>query len=306
MSVKTLLLAFGVMSLSACGGFDPDGDGLKNSDEKDLGTDPKNADSDGDGLVDGAEVTAGSDPFTADTDGDGLSDGDEVNVVGTNPTLIDTDGDSYRDSDEVTEGVDPLDPDSKIYEGGWPYYAGKDSLTQVDLSGTANPGKQFARWSGKDQFGDKVDFYDYYNPDVPGIFDVSAEWCGPCNMLADYMTGNSDTYIGVHEDCAAGLKKAVRLGEIHWVTALSEGYVDNKVVPADGGPDGATGRWDADHPNKNVAVMADSKESIPDYIQLPFWPTTTYLSGELKVKELTTSDWESPMLAACDDLGIDY
>jgi len=220
MSVKTLLLAFGVMSLSACGGFDPDHDGLKNSDEKDLGTDPKNADSDGDGLIDGDEVTAGSDPFTADTDGDGLTDGDEVNVYGTSPILIDTDGDTYRDSDEVTEGKDPLDADSVIYQGGWPYYAGKDSLKQVDVEGdVAKVGKQFGRWSGKDQFGDKVDFYDYYNPDVPIMLDVSAEWCGPCNDLADDMTGNTDSYIGGYPDCALGLRKAIHQGELHWVTA---------------------------------------------------------------------------------------
>jgi len=47
-------------------GQDSDGDGLSNSDEADLGTDPNNVDSDGDGYEDGWEVDEGTDPTDAD------------------------------------------------------------------------------------------------------------------------------------------------------------------------------------------------------------------------------------------------
>ena len=53
---------------------DPDGDGLTNDQETELGTDPNDPDTDGDGLIDGEEVFLGTDPTIADTDGDGFDD----------------------------------------------------------------------------------------------------------------------------------------------------------------------------------------------------------------------------------------
>jgi len=65
---------------------DDDNDGLSDTDEAALGTDPLDADTDNDGLLDGAEVDdIGTAPLLADTDGDGLSDGYEVNTYGTDP-----------------------------------------------------------------------------------------------------------------------------------------------------------------------------------------------------------------------------
>jgi len=63
--------------------IDSDGDGLLDSEEKALGTDPKNPDTDGDGRSDGDEVRAGTDPLKFDAfptyvrndfDGDKISD----------------------------------------------------------------------------------------------------------------------------------------------------------------------------------------------------------------------------------------
>jgi serine/threonine protein kinase len=88
---------------------DDDGDGLSNSRELTLGTQPDNADTDGDGLNDGQEVNQyGTNPNQQDSDGDTLSDGAEVNEYGTSPTNPDTDGDGKPDGVEVGEGSDPL------------------------------------------------------------------------------------------------------------------------------------------------------------------------------------------------------
>lgn len=83
---------------------DPDGDGLINRLEKELGTDSKIADSDGDGLADGAEYnTHKTDPLLKDTDGDGLSDGDEILTHKTSAFKADTDGDALTDPDEINK-----------------------------------------------------------------------------------------------------------------------------------------------------------------------------------------------------------
>lgn len=92
---------------------DDDGDGLSNSHEAALGTDPKNPDTDGDGLPDGVEVNQYStDPKNKDSDGDTLTDGREVNELHTSPKNSDSDGDNLNDGVEVTNGSNPLSTDS--------------------------------------------------------------------------------------------------------------------------------------------------------------------------------------------------
>ena len=121
--------------------IDSDEDGISDSKEAELGTDPENNDSDGDGQNDGAEVMQGSDPsdgddmFT-DSDEDGLSDeyedehgldkqisdknkdldldgltNVEEMILGSNPDNSDSDGDGQLDGAEVIFGSDALDKD---------------------------------------------------------------------------------------------------------------------------------------------------------------------------------------------------
>jgi len=92
---------------------DTDGDGLTNSEEAQIGTDPLNPDTDGDGLGDGEEVkTYRTNPLAPDTDSDGLGDGDEVHQRRTDPLNPDTDADRLMDGDEVRRNTDPLNPDT--------------------------------------------------------------------------------------------------------------------------------------------------------------------------------------------------
>lgn len=104
----------GLTVTTESGNADPDGDGLTNREEKELGTNKKVADTDGDGLTDGAEVlTYKTNPLKADTDGDGLTDGDEVLKYKTDPNKADSDGDGLSDGDEVMKHkTDPLKADT--------------------------------------------------------------------------------------------------------------------------------------------------------------------------------------------------
>ena len=77
----------------------------------DPGPTPPPVDTDGDGLPDSDELALGTDPAVADTDGDGLGDGSEV-VRGLDPTRADTDWDGIPDGQEVADGTDPADPRS--------------------------------------------------------------------------------------------------------------------------------------------------------------------------------------------------
>ncbi len=71
-----------------------------------------NIDTDGDGLTDSFEIEIGTDPNKLDSDNDTLPDGVELSEYHTYPTIYDTDNDGLSDGEEVSyfEGkfVDPL------------------------------------------------------------------------------------------------------------------------------------------------------------------------------------------------------
>lgn len=87
---------------------DSDNDGLTDSEETQVGTDPYDPDTDDDGLLDGTEITLAAggpcpDPLSSDSDGDTLLDGAENPTDPCNP---DTDADGVFDG----EDDQPTDP----------------------------------------------------------------------------------------------------------------------------------------------------------------------------------------------------
>ncbi|NTX59359.1 OmpA family protein [Myxococcus sp. CA051A] len=144
-------------------GLDTDGDGLTDTEEIAIGTDPNNPDTDGDGVSDGIEVeVGGTDPLDDDSDDDGLMDGTEdkdhdgiVDADETDPNEADTDGDGIQDGTElgqtVPEGSDtdatvfipdadpttvtnPLNPDT---DGG----SVRDGVEDANHNGRIDPGE---------------------------------------------------------------------------------------------------------------------------------------------------------------------
>jgi Tol biopolymer transport system component len=112
-ATATQTAAFNQTQAALAGGVDTDGDGLTDTDESSLGTDPNAADSDKDGLSDGDEVkTTLTNPLLADSDGDGLPDGQEVQQFKTDPRNPDSDADLLKDGDEIQRNTDPKVADS--------------------------------------------------------------------------------------------------------------------------------------------------------------------------------------------------
>jgi len=121
----------GLLSKAYPGGNDPDdsqydtdGDGLSDSFELSLGTNPRMADTDDDGLLDSEEVVLGTSPTRKDSDGDGLSDLDEIlgwlytydftetgapleTMVYPDPLMADSDLDGVTDYLEKVYGFHP-------------------------------------------------------------------------------------------------------------------------------------------------------------------------------------------------------
>ncbi|MFZ1730492.1 MAG: OmpA family protein [Bacteroidota bacterium] len=94
------------------GHSDRDGDGLTDTYEESIGTDPLNPDTDGDGLSDSDELNIyHTDPLKTDSDDDRLTDMEEV-AKKTDPSNPDTDGDGLTEGEEFAHGTDPFNPDS--------------------------------------------------------------------------------------------------------------------------------------------------------------------------------------------------
>ena len=101
------------VTLSACGGGTTtgtaDGDsggGSENTDDQSLDSDlGTTTDSDNDGLYDSEEALLGTDPLLIDTDGDGITDDAE-----------DTDGDGVTNLTELLQGTDPVVADNTVTE----------------------------------------------------------------------------------------------------------------------------------------------------------------------------------------------
>jgi len=249
-TLKTMfLLSFGLMT--ACG--DTDKDGLSDAEEKELGTDPESVDSDGDGLTDYEEAT-------------------ELN---TDPTQKDSDGDGYWDPWEITEGSDPMDADSKIYIGGWPYQPDKkEGAAQADAN--LSVGAEMTRVKLLDQFGEEVDLFDFSKHGKLTIVDVSAIWCGPCNGMASWLSGGPDSY-GWGEAYPTIADK-VHSGKVHWITILGED--SGGAIP----DVSKLAQWYADYPDPNIPVLADTSDSLFKNSYLSGgWPTVFVLDGNMVV-----------------------
>lgn len=167
---------------------DTDGDGLLDSEEAALGTDPNNPDSDGDGVSDGDEVLDGTQPLNPDTDGDGVVDGADSDPLDANS---DSDDDGLTDAQEQALGTNPLSADT---DG--------DGLTDfVEVSTGTNPASADTDGDGSPDGEDPIPASDT-SPTVllNGVDSgVANRLVGPGVMLADYLAIESAA-------CAAGAK----------------------------------------------------------------------------------------------------
>jgi hypothetical protein len=260
----------------------------------DSGEDPSDsaadADAEADGTGEGEESESGegdTDEPPADADGDGLTDEEEAEL-GTNPLDPDTDHDNYWDPWELTEGTDPLDPESRIYEGSWPYNPNKDELEQGSWA-TASKivGRPFPRAEFLDHHGDMVDLYDFtnfplaYGYDQPlayFIFDLSAQWCGPCHNVANWIAGVESADTAWIQDIYPSVRDKVHSLRIWWVTFIVENSSGGPPTSAD-----ATS-WFQIHHDNYIPIMVDANQQMwPSYGSNAF-PHFFLLDPELKIE----------------------
>lgn len=241
-------------------------------------------DADKDGLTNGWETQNGTDPKVSDSDGDGIDDGTELYEHGTDPALADSDGDGFDDGVEISLGVDPLDGNDAPYRGGWPMLPAEVKAEVADGPAEGpNVGDRFPRLKLNDQHKDRVDLYDFAREGKPIILDISAEWCGPCQMVAMVLEGEQVPGM----EYAYPAYDLVQNGDVRWITIMGE----------DSSGAYATWRtsksWSRAYPNELIAVLADEAGEAVSAAQLPYWPYILIVDENFVVTATGDAAWDA-------------
>jgi hypothetical protein len=198
-----------------------------------------------------------------DSDGDGLTDSEEAEL-GTDPDIKDTDHDNYWDSWEILEGTDPLDLESRIYTGFWPYNPDKDALVQGTwAAASTTAGSQFPRQTFLDQHGDTVELYDFANFTVndtgePAYFiiDMSAQWCGPCHNMAEWISGADTPDTAGLQQIYPSVREKVWNLRIWWVTIIIENAMGEAPTLSD------SQTWYGIHQDNHIPILVDETQQV--------------------------------------------
>ena len=241
-------------------------------------------DADKDGLSDSLEAELGSDPNSADSDGDGLDDAYE-HENGLNPTKADSDGDGCSDGDETNANSDPTSADETPYTGNWPCNPNIESMEDPGWGGSASVGAMVPRYVAQDQFGEDVEFYDFANNNFI-LVDLSGLWCGYCRYMAGWLDSNeaSEEYqifqqLFGNEEFFTRIPELVDSGEITWITVIDGGSSGGAPTAAD------VQSWWTDYPNPHVPILLDADLSMQSWIQPNGWPSVTLIGPDGTVLE---------------------
>jgi hypothetical protein len=195
---------------------------------------------------------------TSEGDGDGdTGDGDGDTGDGDGDTTGDGDGDTTGDGDGDTTGDGDGDAGDCGVDPGW---------------GTVAIGQPVKHVAAHNHLGEEVNMCDWAG--TPMVMDLSAVWCGPCNMASAYLaTGTGqDPFSGIGPD----LRTMIETGTVVWLTFLVQdsNSADATVMNA--------AQWDAQYHHDNIPVVNElDTPMLPTYLQVACWPTAWVIDPDM-------------------------
>ena len=231
--------------------------------------------------TDSGKDSADSDLSSIDTDGDGLSDAEEQQL-GTDPENADTDGDGFEDAQEIAAGCDPLALEGGSYQGGWPDNPTKGSLDDPGIEEAGAVGRLHPRFCGLAPHGDLVEL----------VVDVSAQWCVPCQRIAEWLEDGDPQHLVTGQDPETGediyypfysteldsIPTRVQSGSLRWVTILVQGNTGQAPTVED------LGAWAEAFPSEQVPVLLDEGQLFGSWMGSTGFPVLNVLNSDLRLE----------------------
>ena len=174
------------------------------------------------------------------------------------------------------------------YMGGWPFNPQKDDLLDPGWSTMASEGATVPRFIGVDQYGDRVDLYDFAGQGVPIVIDIGTIYCEPCKAIAAYLStgdmehlvwdppegGQPGYYPWWSEDYAA-LPDMIANGELYWITVL---FNESNDGPSD---QDECSMWHEAYPNRHIPVLADTNLKLKTWLDIQSYPTLNLIDENM-------------------------
>jgi thiol-disulfide isomerase/thioredoxin len=127
----------------------------------------------------------------------------------------------------------------------------------------------------------------------PLAIDVSAVWCGPCNMLSDCLHGTDSQCLSLFEGSPESevmpvinkIRDRLEAGELNWVTVLDQNADGGNTVLAD------LEAWDQKYAKKGVVVMSDKNhDMIKPVFGVSGIPFVAAVDAQFKYENLNGDD----------------
>jgi hypothetical protein len=138
--------------------------------------------------------------------------------------------------------------------------------------GTVAIGQPVKHVASHNYLGEEVNLCDWAG--VPIVMDLSAVWCGPCNMASAYLSSGAgqDPFSGLGPQ----LRSRIDAGTLVWATYLVQDAngADATVMNA--------AQWDAQYHHDLIPVVNElDTPMLPNYLQVGCWPTATVVDPDL-------------------------
>ncbi|MBI44797.1 MAG: hypothetical protein CMG66_01375 [Candidatus Marinimicrobia bacterium] len=148
-----------------------------------------------------------------------------------------------------------------------------------------NVGDTFPHFVAIDQFGEKVDIYDFANDENKYIIiEMGTAWCSPCHMLSSWLSWDEDEIkkTPIWRNEYDFIYDLIKNDEIYFITILYEDeFRDTATYDT-------AYEWYNTYPDEKIPILIDENKLLHSIIRPTGIPAVSIISPNMKVEILET------------------